>query len=366
MSVYLVTGVPGAGKSHETVRRFLVPAFENGRKVITNIGLNIEEIEKNYPKMKDLVEIKRGESETGDPMEIYASSFTSPNDYKDNWKNEKGQAALFVIDEAHFVFGSDNCTKDKVVNMTNFITTHRKLGIDIIIITQTSDMLERKILKLMESCYSCEKLDYLGASNSYRVNFLRKYNDRKAENVETHKYSSKIHSLYSSHEGNEVEETEMRKPTFYQLLKMYWFVGALVLLLGVMAFYFLGGEEKQPVVETPKIETTSINKTTQKNKIERKSKNSVKGKIPLWDKEIFIKSSYSENAHTEIFIFSVFENDTELFTIKSNELKKIGYNILTFEDNYCLVILKYKDYSKFSYCKKEEEEETTDNEILPV
>jgi zona occludens toxin len=360
MSVSLVTGVPGAGKSHETVRFFLVKAFETGRKVVTNIGLNIEEIEKQYPKMKGLIEIKRGTSESGDPMEIYSTSFNSAEDYKDEWRNEKGQAALYVIDEAHFVFGTDNCSKDKIIKMTNFITTHRKLGIDIVVITQVSDMLNRTILKLMESCYSCEKLDYMGLKNSYRVNFLRKYNDRKAESVETHKYSKQIHSLYSSHEGNIIEEAEMRKPSFTKLLKMFWFVPLFLILVTFVVYwvYFKNVSEKTLIPSINPL--TEINKTvTTKPKIKKKKKiDSVKNKVPLWDKEIFVQSWYSNTSLNGVFTFIVKDKEEYLFNITSRELEKVGYSIITFEDNYCLVILKYKSYSRFSYCIKDEEENT--------
>ena len=59
--INLLLGAPGGGKSYEAVVYHILPALEKGRKVITNLPLNIERIAAIDPAYSDLIE-KRDET----------------------------------------------------------------------------------------------------------------------------------------------------------------------------------------------------------------------------------------------------------------------------------------------------------------
>jgi zona occludens toxin len=56
--INLLLGAPGGGKSYEATVYHIIPALEKGRKVITNLPLNLEELEKIIPGCSSLIEIR--------------------------------------------------------------------------------------------------------------------------------------------------------------------------------------------------------------------------------------------------------------------------------------------------------------------
>ena len=95
MTTNILLGVPGSGKSYEAVAFHIIPAIEEGRKVVTNLPLNIQHFKDVYGQEKaDLIKLISSSPQNPIP-------FKSLEDYQDDWKNEKGQACLFVIDECH-------------------------------------------------------------------------------------------------------------------------------------------------------------------------------------------------------------------------------------------------------------------------
>ncbi|MGB6097665.1 MAG: zonular occludens toxin domain-containing protein [Comamonas thiooxydans] len=51
-------GIPGSGKSYEAVAYHVLPALQAGRKVITNLPLNIDALAAIDPTYRDLVEVR--------------------------------------------------------------------------------------------------------------------------------------------------------------------------------------------------------------------------------------------------------------------------------------------------------------------
>ncbi|WP_373455386.1 zonular occludens toxin domain-containing protein [Pseudomonas aeruginosa] len=47
--INLILGQPGGGKSHEAVVYHVVPALNQGRKVITNLALDMEQVQSVFP-----------------------------------------------------------------------------------------------------------------------------------------------------------------------------------------------------------------------------------------------------------------------------------------------------------------------------
>ncbi len=79
----------------------MLPNIKDGRKVITNLPLNIEALVAVFGEaVNELLEVKSFD------LHDYGNDkrpFSSPDDYKDEWRNTRGQAPLYIIDEAHMI-----------------------------------------------------------------------------------------------------------------------------------------------------------------------------------------------------------------------------------------------------------------------
>jgi len=55
----LLEGIPGSGKSYEAVVYHVLPALKNGRKVVTNLPLNVDAFAKLDARYRDLLDIRK-------------------------------------------------------------------------------------------------------------------------------------------------------------------------------------------------------------------------------------------------------------------------------------------------------------------
>ncbi|OXC99408.1 assembly protein, partial [Vibrio parahaemolyticus] len=59
--IYAIAGRPGGGKTYEAVAYHIIPAIKDGRKVITNITLNIDWFVKVFGEdVRELIKIVDG------------------------------------------------------------------------------------------------------------------------------------------------------------------------------------------------------------------------------------------------------------------------------------------------------------------
>lgn len=152
MTVYLFTGTPGSGKSvHQAM--IVYYAIKLGKPVIANYEINTE-------LFKD------------------ASTFTYlPNDYMTpqaleeyaRWyfqDHEFGEGKIKVfIDEAQIKFNSRDWRDDGKNNRNDwikFFTQHRKLGMDVYLVAQFHEMIDKQIRTLVEYEVSHRKVNNVG------------------------------------------------------------------------------------------------------------------------------------------------------------------------------------------------------------
>lgn len=378
MAIYCVLGSPGAGKSYETVRRFVTNACKNKRKIITNLPLEIEKIEEKFPEMKGLIELRQGK----DPNNPYASAFDDVKDLHDDWKNEKGNKALIIIDEAHFCIGNHKHI-NKLTPYEDFFSTHRQEGYDIILITQTATRLSKRVLGMCETFYNCFNKSSIGFSKMYEVVMTSAFNERLTQNTprENFFYKQEVYDLYRSHalSENPIQEMKPNKPSFYQLLKMWWFVPVGFILITFTIYYIFSREvdfnptsfaknvnvEQNKKIENKEELNKNQNTIDQPNAAsipeKKEKKKSVKDLRPYHDYNIFIDGVYDENFQ-KIFILSFEKEGKKQFSIHSNELKLLNLiPISQYED--CIAILKWREETEYIYCKKQEEQ-PQQNEFL--
>lgn len=182
-----LVGSPGSGKSYEAVVYHVLPALRDGRKVKTNLPLNIQEFEARVPGCSRLVHIL-------EPMPGNTRRFSQLSDYLDEWRHdETNQGPLIVIDEAHNIF------RGKVSpELLEYYALHRHHGVDILLITQTWRQVHAEIRDMVQICYRVRKATALGSSKTY----IRKVQDGvrgEVTNQDIRKYDKANYPLYKSH-----------------------------------------------------------------------------------------------------------------------------------------------------------------------
>lgn len=362
--IYLVEGATGGGKTYYTVENYVLTAIENKRKIITNLALNVDKICEKYDYPKELIELRLGTDENNQ----YATSFQNLEDFQDDWQNEDGEKALYIIDEAHHCLGKDR-NDAELKKIAHFFSVSRHVGVDIVLITQGSQNIKKDLLVNITSYHHCRNNEAIGMSNSFTVTTSPFKNYRGQKIVDQKFYKQEIFDLYKSFSlsKQEIKKKKVRKISKLKLAFMYWPLTALALMFGYITLNFFidmifEDEEPQKIVK-PVIQEKNKNIEIENKPLQRqepvkisKYKNEVKDTIPLAEFDLFIDGWYSNYPNKIIYNFSVNDDNEELFKINSLQLKQLGYNIITFEDNDCIVILTNRDLKKYAHCKKREEE----------
>ncbi|MCV5656111.1 hypothetical protein OFN54_32725, partial [Escherichia coli] len=81
----------------------------------------------------------------------------------DEWRNEKGQGPLYVVDEAHMSLPS----RGLAAPILEWYSIHRHYGVDIILLTQNIRKVHRDIKDMIEVTYRCTKNTAMGSTSSY-------------------------------------------------------------------------------------------------------------------------------------------------------------------------------------------------------
>lgn len=262
--INLLMGPPGGGKSYEATVYHVLAALEAGRKVITNLPLNLDELSKIVPRARVLVEIRE---KSRDPRCSYA--FGSPLDYEDDWRDEKtGQGALFVVDECHKPLPRRGMSHAIPVDLpeeerarlssvqygqwlgaaTDFwYAEHRHTGCDVLLMTQSHGKVSKAITDQIQVCYRVKKATVFGNSDGY----IRKVQDGvrgEVLSVAERKYEPKWFPLYKSHTRvvGAVIEADARdvSPAFTKWKRSgYAVIGFAVVWLCVRVVAFMWSEQ---------------------------------------------------------------------------------------------------------------------------
>jgi zona occludens toxin len=205
--INLLLGAPGGGKSYEATVYHILPALEQGRKVITNLPLDIEAFARIDASFRPLIEIREGNSR-GLQKAVSegvrnARMFSHVDDYADDWKHpEQGFGSLFVIDECHFALPD----RETARSVEEWYSMHRHFNVDVLLITQSHGKISAAIRDLVQMVYRVRKNIALGSSGSY----TRKVQDGvrgEVMNTAVRRYNKKFFGLYRSHtQGQAVQE----------------------------------------------------------------------------------------------------------------------------------------------------------------
>jgi zona occludens toxin len=235
-----LVGSPGSGKSYEAVVFHVLPALQDGRKVKTNLPINIAEFEARVPGSSALIEIL--EPAPGKPRR-----FVDVDDFMDDWRAEgTNQGPLIVVDEAHHIFRGIVSPQ-----LLEYFALHRHYGVDILLVTQTWRQVHPEIRDMVQMCYRVRKATALGSSKSY----IRKVQDGvrgEVTNQNIRTYDPKNYPLYRSHTQTNKAVIEAAAKDIKPIWKHWSVYGAAICAVFAVYGIFNGGAD--PFASSKKVQ----------------------------------------------------------------------------------------------------------------
>ncbi|MEZ9897606.1 zonular occludens toxin domain-containing protein [Vibrio breoganii] len=362
--IYAITGRPGGGKSYEAVAFHILPALKDGRKVVTNVTLNIDYLKTVLgDEVESLVVLVDGQL---DQFGSTTRPFSQLQDYQDEWRNESGQAPLFVIDEAHMSLPCRGCS----VEVLEWYSMHRHYGADIILMTQNIRKVHRDIKDMVEVHYYCVKNTALGSNKSYTRKVKNGANG-EVLNENIRKYQEKFFKFYQSHTGSNkaIQEATAKdvKPIWH-----HWTVwlSCILLLSGPAVFFFNGGS----FFDDPTEKKTQENKTPIENNVQAVAAKPKKVIDPLSNFKVvatgrtkqvaFKDGAVIRDLTFDLIHFQIFENDIKVFTLTNEDLIQMGYTFAVLAD--CAYRITYHGTHRHVFCFDEQENENKQQSLLPT
>lgn len=220
-----IEGIPGSGKSYEACVYHVLPALQAGRKVITNLPLDIETWAAIDPAFRGLLELRTkaapvrgtwdanrlGDDGTGHAFEldaearepVLAAPFSGVWCYHCTWKHPiKSIGPLFVIDECHNMLPRLGTSPEVV----QWFKLHRHFNCDVLLMTQSFRDVHTPIAQLLHVMVRARKADIMGRADKY----IRKVHGGYRGAVistEERPYKPQYFPLYRSHtQGSAIVE----------------------------------------------------------------------------------------------------------------------------------------------------------------
>lgn len=250
--INLLLGAPGGGKSYEATVFHILPALEKGRKIITNLPLDVERIGQIDAAYADLIELRTASKAPG----MYRTPegerpwrcFEHEADYSDPWRRADGVGPLYVIDECHLVLprlGTRRAVEE-------WFSLHRHENADVLLITQSHGKVSAAVRDLVQVVYRVRKNVALGSMGSY----TRKVQDGirgEVVNTAIRKYEKRYFGLYKSHTRGRSAE-ELGASDVRPIWKNWTFIGA-GLCFSLVLYMVATGSVSAPwvVQEPPKV-----------------------------------------------------------------------------------------------------------------
>lgn len=209
-------GTPGSGKTYEAVKK-IVDNLKMGREVWTNIdGLQLQE---SLEAIKNLTDMS--------DSELSAKLHYLTNEQCSQFWLFVPHGALILVDEVHKLFSNRNWASDQNKDFTEWASTHRHFGNDVVLITQDLEKIDKHARSLIEWTYFFRKVNQFGGiiKNRYSVySYASDDHNGVPLSHSTRQYDPKIFACYSSYTVANAREIGIMKhvnilkhPVFYAI-----------------------------------------------------------------------------------------------------------------------------------------------------
>jgi len=176
--IHFITGLPGGGKSYTAVRHVVRELLHGERFIVTNLPLKLPELaEYCHEHGKDVVDVGERvrlltEEETGEfwlyegPGRKHEGRRTVKQGNKvldvPDFSDRSGRGVLYVLDEVHITF-SARSWQSTGEQVTYYLSQHRKVRDDVILISQHPDQVDKALRRL------CQDFTYVTNFNNSPV-----------------------------------------------------------------------------------------------------------------------------------------------------------------------------------------------------
>jgi zona occludens toxin len=369
--INFLLGAPGGGKSYEAVAFHVLPALQAGRKVITNLPLQVEKFAELNPEYPALIELrtetlaKPQEFDEAKAESLFKrfgisatlrhfnkSAFSQPEDYGDSWRHpESGAGPLYVIDECHIPLPA----KGTPIKVEEWFSLHRHESADVLLISQSYGKVNRAINDLIQIAYRVRKNTSFGSAKSY----TRKVQDGlrgEVVNTTIRKYEKKYFGLYRSHTKG--GGSELAAGDIVPIWKNWTVIGSLLLFVAGGIWMSQAGNPLKPKLKAVATKESFSGELTQKTALPH---DAIDIPYPVSDnlepysgKEIhFVGSTRHINYQGETVdstAFFITQNGTKILEVLGRELTMVGYTVKVVAP--CVARLQFGSRSWFAVCDK--------------
>jgi zona occludens toxin (predicted ATPase) len=259
-------GVPGSGKTYEAVEK-IVDNIRLGRKIYTNInGLQEASCRAAIAEYCNVREFQ---------LETCLNHLTE--DQAVEFWLHAAPGSLVIIDEVHKLFSNREWQTAKNKHFTEWASTHRHEGYDVVLITQDLEKIDKHCRTLVEYVYLYSKVNFLGKSvNNTYICYTYHGDSHVGKPMFTNKrtYDQKIFPCYKSYVADDVmEQAFMKKPNILNH-PVFYALGLAICLTGYFAMDsgILSGEFLKPpevgVANAAQEETTVETNIEEQGKVE--------------------------------------------------------------------------------------------------
>lgn len=326
MAITLVVGIPGSGKSYEIVSHVIVPALDQGRRVVTNIqGLNAKTISE-YLKKDISSQLVLYQPE--DPIVSTPEFWYHPEKNK-NSPVQPGD--LVVIDEygVHFPSG-DRFHADFLyyLRMHRHFVNEKGISSDVYFASQAFPDFHPRLQKLAVATIHAEKLTYLLGikTKRYRLRFYAggKNPDLKSNTplkISQKAYNPLFFTFYDSYKAPAgVEVGAGRSTNLFSNTLLSVFVPLSILALGYSG-YWLYSYFQGPISQAQEIEQQA-QKSTSPVPVSSASTtvSTSPGSSPLNSSAQYVGRYFVPSLNEFVYVFSV---DSKLKYATNRDFKQV-------------------------------------------
>lgn len=344
--INLLLGSPGSGKSYEAVVYHIIPALKQGRKVITNLALNLEYFAQVIPESVDLIKIVV-------PTKTNKVPFSTLADYGDSWRHpEKGVGALYVIDECHKPLKRYDTQKD----VEEWYAEARHELADVLLISQSYRKVSADIIDLVQLCYRVRKNTALGSNSSY----VRKVQDGvrgEVVNASIRTYDAAYYPFYKSHTLSDKSAQEAFASDIKPIWRHWSVYGAGFFLL--LAVYlgasgrlspFPKKESLKPPERMTSLVTTPIPQLPAKSDPDKSvvSVQSDNLSHPFSKVQLHISGFIKSDTGRYLYSVTASQNGQRVFIMSSQDLIDSGYSIVSV--SACAFRLSFGSFNEYVIC----------------
>ena len=374
--INFLLGAPGGGKSYEAVVYHILPALAAGRKVITNLPLNLDNISRLDYTYRDLIEIRtqtlavKPETDWEKAESLYKrfgiaaknsyfnpAAFSHLEDYGDPWRHpETGSGPLYVIDECHLAVRKVGTP----IEVEEWYSLHRHESADVLLITQTYGKVNQAIRELAQVVYRVRKATAFGTNDKY----IRKVQDGlrgEVINESIRSYKPAYFDLYKSHTKG--GGSELSAKDIVPIWRHWSFMGAGALFVVFFGMLFSGlisnplkpaALERLPQVEN-RTEKFDVTPPVRRSEVIATKTVEVPEPIELPPEEIepfdgmgIHVAGYVSMGDRETYLIALSTNGQVIQTFPHEQLLKAGYSVQPVSE--CVLRLGWLSHIRYVRC----------------